>query len=112
MRSITTDGDLIDLGGLGDRQPPSCSSSPSKSQPVAGELASRPSSHPTRRWSKEDFELTVPTRVRRPRQPQGSLLTPRWRKTDFELLVPVVKGGLLGKWNQGCAAPALVFSAG
>jgi hypothetical protein len=30
----------------------------------------------------------------------------------FELLVPVVKRRLLGKWNQGYAAPALIFSAG
>jgi hypothetical protein len=35
----------------------------------------------TPRWSKA-IRTPGPTRVRRPRQPQGSLLTPRWRKQD------------------------------
>jgi hypothetical protein len=35
----------------------------------------------TPRWSKAVRTLG-PTHVRRPRQPQGSLLTPRWREQD------------------------------
>ena len=48
----------------------------------------------TCRWSKADSRTPGFTRVRRPRQPQGSLLTPRWRKPDSNLY-----GAFPVKWS-------------